>query len=121
MKNTILIIEDDRDTLDILSYLAEALQIQVVPSSNVLTISKIEAIAPSLILLDHWINGKLGASLCSEIKSNPSTSHIPIIIVSAHNDIKRIAKDCGADAYMNKPFDIDELTAVMEKYLYAKS
>src|ERR1700740_1233736 len=101
MKNTILIIEDDRDTLEILSYLAEALQIQVVPRSDVLTLKEIEEIAPSLILLDHWINGKLGGSLCKAIKSNPSTNHIPVAIVSAHNDIIRIAKDCGADAVLN--------------------
>jgi DNA-binding response OmpR family regulator len=119
MKNTILIIEDDRDTLDILSYLAEALQIQVFPCSDVLTLEEIEAIAPSLILLDHWINGKLGGSLCKAIKSNPATSHIPVAIVSAHNDIIRIAKDCGADSYLNKPFDIDDLTAIIEKYVYA--
>ncbi|MBS1530606.1 MAG: response regulator transcription factor [Bacteroidetes bacterium] len=121
MKNTILIIEDDKDTLDILSYLAEALQIQVIPRSDVLTLKEIEAIAPSLILLDHWINGKLGGSLCKAIKSNPATSHIPIAIISAHNDLGRIAKDCGADTYLNKPFDIDDLTALIEKYMLART
>lgn len=117
MKNTILIIEDDRDTLEILAYLAEQLQIKVVPRSDVLSLSEIETISPSVILLDHWINGKLGGGLCSEIKANPATQHIPVVIVSAHNEVGKIAKASGADAYLNKPFDIDDLTSVIEKYL----
>lgn len=117
MKNTILIIEDDKDTLDILAYLAEQLQITVVPRSNVLPLGEIEEISPSLILMDHWINGQLGGSLCADVKANPSTGHIPVVMISAHNDVARIAKESGADAYLTKPFDIDDLTALMDKYL----
>jgi len=117
MKNTVLIIEDDKDTLEILSYLAEQLDIQVAARSNVLPINEIEAMAPSLILLDHWINGELGGNLCRQIKSNPATAHLPVVIISAHNDLANIANASGADAFLTKPFDIDELSALIEKFM----
>jgi len=117
MKNTVLIIEDDKDTLEILSYLAEQSDIQVAARSSVLPVNEIEAMSPSLVLLDHWINGELGGDLCRQIKSNPPTAHIPVVIISAHNDLAKIARASGADTYLTKPFDISELSALIEKYV----
>ena len=51
------------------------------------------------------------------LKSNPATSHIPVIIISAVRDIKEIAEAGLADGYLKKPFDLNELLAIVQKHL----
>ena len=66
---------------------------------------------PDLILLDVLMPGKDGLSVCSDIKANPDTQHIPIILMSAHNTSDDIAAGlaAGADDYLCKPFSTAEL------------
>jgi DNA-binding response OmpR family regulator len=117
MQKSILIIEDDKDTLEILGYLAESLNLAVTLRSDVLTIDEIKAISPDIILLDHWINGRLGGDICNEIKSNSATTHIPVIMVSAHNQVASVANKCKADAYLAKPFNIDDIERIIKRYI----
>lgn len=113
----ILIIEDDKDTLDAIHYLAEDLNADVIVSSRILPIGEIQSISPDLILMDHWVNNKLGGDLCLEIKSNPLTKHIPVIMVSAHNNIQQIAETSCANGYLAKPFDLDEITGIIKRFI----
>jgi DNA-binding response OmpR family regulator len=117
MTKKILIIEDDEDTSGVLAFIASGINLEVICSDKVLPISEIQTIAPDVILLDHWIGDHLGGDLCLELKAFPTTRDIPVIMLSAHTAIHRIAKACCADAYLSKPFNVDELTAVIEKFV----
>jgi DNA-binding response OmpR family regulator len=117
MKKKVLIIEDDRDTLDLLNYISEDLNLDVVASFWILPIADVEVLMPDLILTDHWINDKLGGEFCSEIKANPKTKHIPVVIVSAFENIAMIADKSCADAYLAKPFDLNELIVLIKKFI----
>ncbi len=117
MKKKILIIEDDEDTSGVLEYIASGINLEVISSYKVLPVSEIQMMAPDVILLDHWIGDKLGGDLCLALKAFPTTHDIPVIMLSAHTAIHRIAKACCADAYLSKPFNVDELTAVIEKFV----
>jgi DNA-binding response OmpR family regulator len=117
VKKTILIIEDDQDTSEMLGYLAELLKFDAVYSLVVLPLSEIQDLDPNLILLDHQLSGRLGGKLCLELKTSPETRHIPIIIISATSDLARIAKDSYADHFIEKPFDIDDLESSIKKYM----
>jgi two-component system phosphate regulon response regulator PhoB len=117
MQKRILIVEDDNDTLDMLEYLAIELDLEVITQSSLLPLSEIVEISPSIVLLDHWVKGKLGGELCKQIKADPSTGHIPVIMVSALNNITQIAKDSGADACLSKPFNIDDLQAMISRFM----
>jgi DNA-binding response OmpR family regulator len=114
---TILIIEDDEETLELLGIIAGNAHYKAVLRSTVLSILEIEQISPDLVILDHWINGKLGGDLCLQIKQNPATSKIPVVLLSALSGIGQIALHSTADGSINKPFDIEEVEAVFHTYL----
>lgn len=113
----LLLIEDDIDTLSIMNYLTAELGIDVVARDRVIDLAEVENIMPDIIVLDHWIYEKMGGDLCFAVKKNPSTSHIPVLMVSAHQDLQRIATEKGADAYLEKPFNIDDFQYVIRKYI----
>ena len=75
---------------------------------------KIEA---DLILLDEWINKREGYMLCKEIKAISALARVPVIIFSTANNIIEIVKTCGADGYVQKPFELDTLLAEIKKFL----
>jgi DNA-binding response OmpR family regulator len=113
----ILIIEDDGDTLEMLGYIAKQTEVEVVLRSDVLPLTEIEQINPDLIILDHWIGTKLGGDLCLEIKQNETTRYIPVILISALNEVRQIAIDSCADGSISKPFDIEEIQETIEAYI----
>jgi diguanylate cyclase (GGDEF)-like protein len=69
--------------------------------------------APHLILLDIMLPGLDGLEVCRQLRSSVRTSHIPIIMLTARLSTadKLVALDSGADDYVTKPFDTDELIA----------
>ncbi len=75
---------------------------------------------PSLILLDTYIPGTDGLSLCRELKANPDTAHIPIIIVSASPD-HASGLEAGADDYIAKPYNARELKLRIRKRIDTSS
>lgn len=104
---TILIVEDNHDLLQLLSeifsinyniFLAENGKeaIETISNNNI-----------DCIISDIMMPEMDGFELCKYIKSNISTSHIPIVLLSAKNDEKDVLEgmECGADAYIHKPFD----------------
>ena len=66
-----------------LSIITKQANFEVVLRSDVLPLSEIEQINPDLILLDHWIGNRFGGDLCLEIKNNPATADIIVIMLSA--------------------------------------
>jgi two-component system, OmpR family, phosphate regulon response regulator PhoB len=72
-----------------------------------------------LVLLDERLLWMWGSDLCVELKQNPDTSHIPVAMISAADDIAKIKERCGAEAYLKKPFDLNYfLDMVDQLYLY---
>ncbi|MDN3550035.1 response regulator [Mucilaginibacter aquaedulcis] len=67
--------------------------------------------APDLILLDEFINNRPGHRLCRKIKNEPRLAATPVIILSTANNIELLVKECDANDYLRKPFDIDEMVA----------
>jgi two-component system, OmpR family, phosphate regulon response regulator PhoB len=117
----ILVIEDDKDIRDTIVYILEEEQYEVVSSEDSKILKSIGTIKPDLILLDNWLtdwkSDANGQQLSKELKSNPATSHIPVIIISAVSNIKEIAEAGQADDYLRKPFDLTELTGIVNKHL----
>ena len=72
---------------------------------------------PDLLLLDIRLSGTDGRTLCEQLKRQPATSHIPIILLSAHKDTRQIAREAGADAFLAKPFEMADLLALVAKYV----
>ena len=116
----ILIIEDDRDILDLLSYLLLAEGYQVIASLHGTEADMLQEILPDLVLLDLRMHGvaKAGARICLRIKTNIYTRNIPVVLISAEPDIELIAKDCYADDYISKPFNIHDILSRVRTNLH---
>lgn len=70
-------------------------------------------------MVDHWLRDTYGGDLCAEIKSNPQTSDIPVVLISALQGLDIIATNSRADGYLRKPFDIEDLQHLVRKHLNA--
>lgn len=118
----ILVIEDDKDIRDTIVYILQEEQFEVISSEDSKILKSIDTIKPDLVLLDNWLtdwkSDANGQQLSKELKTNPATSHIPVIIISAVSNIKEIAEAGLADGYLRKPFDITELTDIVKKYIH---
>ena len=78
---------------------------------------------PGLILLDIMMPGIDGWETLSRLKEDPETKDIPVIIFTAreHTRGRQLAREMGAADYFQKPFEPDELIAIVEKYLVPKN
>lgn len=76
---------------------------------------------PAMIFADLTIKGMGGEALCSALKANPDTKNIPYVVVSGDRDIAEKAQVCGADDFMSKPFEFDDLIRLVRKYARAQS
>ena len=119
MSKPILIIEDDKDIVDILEFVLAEEGFTVVSASSALTISEVKKIQPAMILLDNRLAVGYGGDFCKLIKQNPETSHLPVIIVSGNADIKNLTTESMADGYIAKPFDLYELLQLVNSYCNA--
>jgi DNA-binding response OmpR family regulator len=121
MTKKILVIEDDKHIRDTICYILEEENYEVISSGDSKILKSINTMKPNLILLDNWLtewkSDATGQQLSKELKSNPATKHIPIIIISAVSNIKEIAEAGLADSYMRKPFDMAELVEMVKKYI----
>ena len=121
MAKTILVIEDDKDIRETIAFALVEHQFNVVASEASKILKSLQTINPDLILLDNWLtdwkSDANGQQISKELKNNPETSHIPIIIVSAVSNIQEIAKAGQADSYLKKPFDLNELVATVNKFV----
>jgi DNA-binding response OmpR family regulator len=102
----ILVIENDIDTLEMVGFLLGDRGFEVIQLVNKISIRDIIVLNPDLVIIDYLLGDGYGDELCLEIKSNPLTNQIPVILFSASHHLEQIAKDCGANTYITKPFDI---------------
>ena len=119
--HSILLVDDNLDILEAVQYLLEDAGYGVIPVENgeyLETLDKNNL--PDLILLDMLLSGKDGGEIAKKLKADKQTSKIPIIMVSAHPSAKEAAKRSGADDFIAKPFDIEQLLELIKKYLKAE-
>lgn len=113
----ILVIENDIDILDLVGFVLEDKGVEVIESQARMPIEKIVERQPNLVLLDYYLDDGYGKEICLEIKNNPLTKHIPVILFSAMTGLEEAAKESCADAFIAKPFDIDDLSKLVEGFI----
>ena len=72
---------------------------------------------PDIIFMDNWLPNISGVEATKIIKANKQVSHIPVIYISANNNVEDLAREAGADDYLAKPFDISDLEEMVRKYV----
>ncbi len=122
-KATILIVEDNQESIDLLVYFLQPAGYTILTASDgYQAIEMVENHAPDIILLDIMLPGLDGYEVCERLKKNERTFHIPIIMITALKELKdKIrALEAGADDFISKPFDSVELLARVKSLLRLK-
>lgn len=119
---TLLIVEDNLDMLNFISFQLEDQYRLIKAQNGVEGIEAAKKNVPDLIISDVMMPLKDGYQLCREIKSDPRTKHIPVILLTAKADLtmKIEGLEQGADEYLTKPFSSDELRARIQTLLNSR-
>ncbi|MDQ3239707.1 MAG: response regulator [bacterium] len=117
MKKKIIVADDDRSIVDVLTMILEDAGYEVESTSNGQTIQKVSEYLPDLLLLDIWMIGVDGRDICKYLKDQKLTKNLPIIMLSANKDTEKISKEAGADDFIAKPFDMDTLLAKAAQHI----
>ncbi|MXS70694.1 response regulator [Flavobacteriaceae bacterium W22] len=71
---------------------------------------------PNVILMDMWLSGEDGRDICKMVKADENLKSIPVLIMSASRELEQSALDAGADAFIAKPFDINDMIEKIRLY-----
>ena len=124
-RRTVLVVDDNQQNLELLlAYLEDMEEVAAIEAHN--GIEALEQVArskPDLILLDIMMPRMSGFEVCKQLKSNPQTRDIPIVMVTALNetaDVER-ATECGTDDYITKPIERAALVNLVRTMLQNKA
>jgi signal transduction histidine kinase len=118
-RNKILIVEDQLANIIILEELLSDKYLVRTASSGEEALVIAKDFAPDLILLDIMLPGIMGYETCRRMRATPALRHTKIIMVTAAEQVEErlLGYEVGADDYVTKPFDPNELLAKVRVYL----
>ncbi len=119
----VLIADDNPDSRQLTKDIMRTMQFDVITAyDGPSALTSAQTNMPDLIILDINMPGMTGFDVCSILKSNEETMHIPILMLTARDDVENRVKglDVGADDYLTKPFNPRELMARVETRMRAK-
>ncbi|WP_410222164.1 response regulator transcription factor [Pedobacter sp.] len=118
MKKRIHILEDDHDIAYIIEYLLSDQNYEVQISSSFAELKEqLRDSIPHLFILDVMLPDGNGIDICRDLKNDEFTKHIPVIVMSANVKGKKMSEDASPDAYISKPFDLDEIHATIKELI----
>lgn len=115
---TIYIVEDETGIRDALQLLLSFENYEVRSFSTIEAFnSRNQSEVPDIFILDVMMPDGLGTDVCNELKEDPATAQIPVMIMSAHAKNTEVTKRCNADVFVSKPFDIDDVIEKIESLI----
>jgi DNA-binding response OmpR family regulator len=116
MNDLVLLIDKNPEISEIIRLVLIEDGLECANLDGVFDIGKVITTRPSLIILHNGLNDQ-GSVTCQSLKNDERTKSIPIIMTSTRPDLERLANENGADAFLNKPFDIYELSKVVRELI----
>jgi len=114
----IVIFDDDEDILSICCFILEEQGWTVFAFTDCNNIiEKVSSILPNVILMDNWIPDDGGIIATQTLKKSENLKNIPVIYFSANSDIELLAAHAGAESYLAKPFDLEDLERIINTVL----
>lgn len=113
----ILVIERDNDVNDLLELVIKDLNAEFLRSHHLLAVHEIVQLDPNVVVIDHRMPFGFGGDLCKEIKTDPRTKNIKVILISSYRQISKVAIDNLADGYLRKPFKSEAITRTVSEVL----
>ncbi len=120
---TILMAEDSITQSERLKFILETNNFNVITAKNGLkALEKLKTTIPDLIISDIMMPGMNGYQLCENVKANPNTSHIPVILLTSLTSVDDVLEgvNCGADCFLTKPYKEDYLIEHINQVLEGK-
>lgn len=114
MNKKVLILDDDVDILQICAIVLKkkGFDVSTLNNSNEI-VEQVRTIQPDVILMDNWIPGPGGIEATRQLK-NSEFQDTPVIFFSANSNVTQLAREAQADYFLQKPFDITELEAIVQ-------
>lgn len=72
---------------------------------------------PDVILMDMWLSGEDGRDICRHIRADENLRNIPVVIMSASRGLEQSALDAGANDFIAKPFDMEDMISRVKAYI----
>jgi DNA-binding response OmpR family regulator len=116
-ENTILIADDDPSILEAMKMMLEMYDFSVETIADGSILPKLSTLKPKLLFLDICMSGVDGRDVCKAMKASDATKNIPVVMISASCDMITSARESGADDYLAKPFEMQDLLSKVRKYL----
>ena len=118
----VLLMDDDQDICMMVEAILKFAGYEVVSFSLPAQLEQIlSGFNPRMLLMDMLLSGTDGRDICRKLKTDPATSQIKIIMMSAHPDADKSCREAGADDFVSKPFDMDYFIGRVKNQLAAVS
>jgi two-component system, OmpR family, alkaline phosphatase synthesis response regulator PhoP len=116
MPGRVMIFDDDADLIEVCSIVLKSKNYEVRGRYSCHDIlNEVLIFSPQVILMDNRIPVAGGVKASLEIKNDIRLKSIPVIFISANERVRELAAEAGADFFLKKPFEIEELEAVLCK------
>ena len=116
MAASVLVIDDDSDIVRVVTAALEDEGYRVLASLGSAAIEIARELHPDVVLLDLRMPGMDGAEVSQRLRADPATAGIPIIVVSAVQNLAQAAEKLPVDAQLPKPFDLDRLYTLVAQW-----
>jgi signal transduction histidine kinase/DNA-binding response OmpR family regulator/ligand-binding sensor domain-containing protein len=115
-KHTVLLVEDDSEVVNFLQTVLSPHYNVIARFDASVAYGELEQLNPDLVITDVSMPGMDGYQFCDLIKGNMTTSHLPVIMLTARSMVSEQVKglESGADAYVVKPFEPSYLLALIK-------
>jgi DNA-binding response OmpR family regulator len=119
-KKKVLVIDDDEAVLDIMEEALkyEGFEVKILSKADDIA-TLIDSYSPDILLIDYLLKGINGGEICHQVKTNPATRQVPVIIVSAYPKVLLSLGNYGCDKFIPKPFDLEDLVGSIKAILSA--
>lgn len=115
MKKNIYVLEDDPAIRDLIDVIVDNEKFNLSFFENVKGFNEqLKKNLPQMVILDTILPDGNGADICEDLKSNPSTAHIPVMLMSANATIIALRNSGSPDDFLPKPFDVDDFLERLE-------
>ncbi len=115
---TVWILDDDDGILEATTIVLEEAGYSVLGFNTADELRKsLKDRKPNLLLLDVLLSGDDGCDITQKLKEEKATKEIPVLLMSANNNIENRCIESGASSFIRKPFDIFELESAVKEYI----
>jgi two-component system phosphate regulon response regulator PhoB len=109
---SVLIVDDERDLLSLVDFNLRAAGFEtLLATTGEQALAHLRRRVPDLVVLDLMLPDVPGTEICRQIKADPRTRHVPVVMLTAKSEeVDRVVGfELGADDYVTKPFSVREL------------